>query len=432
MTGTFTRRGPLPRQVPRPGMEAGFGCATASTLPPPGDRGSAASPGPSTSGSLEHDPIDGSPGGWRLAIMSTAFTSPGDRHRLRAAVRRHQAPGAPLPRITVRQRRAAAGRGPPGGRHRRGRVRVPAGTRPPDVLGFLPRGGDRDRRRPHWDSSSPVCSAPRPPRPRRTRLPVAARRRRPSSPPISACGASGDVVRWLPSGRSGSAMRASPSTASPRGATCSCHVGPRSARPDGKDLQAGVTAARVAPGRVADGLARASIVANCVIVVTGGVVRLTGSGQPHLAPGAPRSPFTPTAPRRPPGHRVRQPDAHLVLVAVAVGTFVAAGVGSPRPSTTGAGDGARHPGGRAVIGGIGADRPQPLIVSPAPALLLWSSSGWPCCSCSASTDLPRTPAGPGGWVASTFAAAWAVLYVGTVVRPPGPHDPDRNGLSRPR
>ncbi|HET8560131.1 MAG TPA: COX15/CtaA family protein [Marmoricola sp.] len=186
----------------------------------------------------------------------------------------------------------------------------------------------------------------------------------------------------------------------------------------------------------------ASLAMNTVLVVTGGAVRLTDSGLgcptwPHCTAGS----FTP--------HRAMGIHSAIefgnrlltfVLAAVAIATFVAAW-GYLR----------RH--GRrdlmwlalvmglfiplqAVIGGISVlTELNPWVVSLhllssmviigiAVVFLFRLSSG------------PRVPsrAGPVGWLArGTFASAWAVLYVGTVVTGSGPHAGDarspRNGLN---
>ncbi len=179
----------------------------------------------------------------------------------------------------------------------------------------------------------------------------------------------------------------------------------------------------------------ASLVANTGIVVTGGAVRLTGSGL-----GCPTWPrcteddFTPHAALD--YHSAIEFGNRLltfVLVAVAVLTFVAA-----------LRTGRRHLVGlaavlaagiplQAVIGGITVLTDlNPWVVS----LHLLLSMALVGLSVRFLQVLDRpTPAvgGPAAWLAWTvFAAAWVVLYLGTVVTGSGPHagdaDSPRNGL----
>ena len=130
----------------------------------------------------------------------------------------------------------------------------------------------------------------------------------------------GEVVRWLPSGALGDAMRLSLSTArSPGPSWPACSGGPRSApcsprgRSDGSEP-------------LAAALAWATLAANVVLVVTGGAVRLTGSGL-----GCPTWPRCTDRSFTPHGAL----DVHeaiefgnrtltFVLVAIAVATLVAA------------------------------------------------------------------------------------------------------------
>jgi cytochrome c oxidase assembly protein subunit 15 len=176
----------------------------------------------------------------------------------------------------------------------------------------------------------------------------------------------------------------------------------------------------------------ASLVANGVLVVTGGAVRLTASGL-----GCPTWPrchggsFTPHG----------ELNAHsaiefgnrtltFVLAAVAVVTFVAAWQSGRRELRWLAfGMGLAIPA-QAVIGGITVLTDlNPWIVSfhllcslaiiGVAVVFLWRID----------RPLPRPSAL--GW--ATFVAAWAVLYLGTVVTGAGPHagdaDSPRNGLS---
>jgi cytochrome c oxidase assembly protein subunit 15 len=176
----------------------------------------------------------------------------------------------------------------------------------------------------------------------------------------------------------------------------------------------------------------ASLVANCVLVVTGGAVRLTGSGLG--CPTWPRchgSSFTPHG----------EMNAHsaiefgnrtltFVLAAVAVATFVAAWQSGRRELRWLAfGLGLAIPA-QAVIGGITVLTDlNPWVVSfhllSSLAIIvvavgfLWR------------IDRPFPRPTPLAW--ATFVVAWAVLYLGTVVTGAGPHagdaDSPRNGLS---
>jgi len=186
-------------------------------------------------------------------------------------------------------------------------------------------------------------------------------------------------------------------------------------------------------------LAWASLVANVVIVVTGGAVRLTGSGL-----GCPTWPrcteesFTPheeltlhSAVEF--GNRMLT----FVLVAVAVATFLAAWRSGRRELRLVALGLALGIPAQAVIGGI------TVLTDLNP----WIVSFHLLCSMAMiglavvllrllDTDGPLPPATAGravtGLAWSTFAAGWAVLYVGTVVTGSGPHAGDeespRNGL----
>ncbi|GAA2151310.1 COX15/CtaA family protein [Nocardioides koreensis] len=181
----------------------------------------------------------------------------------------------------------------------------------------------------------------------------------------------------------------------------------------------------------------ASLVANCVLVVTGGAVRLTGSGL-----GCPTWPrcngrsFTP--------HGAYDIHAAIefgnrmltfVLVAVAVATFVAAWQSGRRDLRRLALVLALGIPAQAVIGGI------TVLTDLNP----WIVSFHLLCSLAIigvavlflhRLDHPAPPAVAAGPVTglawATFAAAWVVLYVGTVVTGSGPHagdvDSPRNGL----
>lgn len=185
------------------------------------------------------------------------------------------------------------------------------------------------------------------------------------------------------------------------------------------------------------GWAWASIVANIVIVVTGGVVRLTASGL-----GCPTWPRCTEESFTPHGalsvHSAIEFGNRMltyVLAAIAIATFVAAwqsgrrdlrrlaliiGLGIPA---------------QAVIGGITVlTHLNPWVVSlhmllsmaiVGVAVLLLHRLDHP-----APVVPRRGPVTVLAW--STFVAAWAVLYVGTIVTGAGPHagdvDVDRNGL----
>jgi heme a synthase len=192
----------------------------------------------------------------------------------------------------------------------------------------------------------------------------------------------------------------------------------------------------VGPGSVR-ALGWASLVANIVLVVTGGAVRLTGSGL-----GCPTWPRCTDESMTPHGSF----NAHsaiefgnrtltFVLVAIAVATFVAAWRTGRRDLRQLALWIALGIPAQAVIGGIVvlADL-NPWLVSfhllcsmaiiGLAVLFLWR------------IDHAGVPVvgGPVVWLAwATFGSAWLVLYAGTVVTGSGPHagdeDAPRNGLS---
>lgn len=191
--------------------------------------------------------------------------------------------------------------------------------------------------------------------------------------------------------------------------------------------------------RLLGGLAWASLVANMGIVLTGGVVRLTGSGLG--CPTWPRCTDESFVPQGELGiHGAIEFGNRLltfVLVAVAVATVLVA-LRHGRPAITriafvlGLGVPAQ-----AVIGGITVLTDlNPwtvafhLLVSMAMigvAVLLLRRLH--------DADGPRAlvvPTGYAALVAAIFAATWAVLYLGTVVTGSGPHAGDanapRNGL----
>lgn len=191
--------------------------------------------------------------------------------------------------------------------------------------------------------------------------------------------------------------------------------------------------------RLLGGLAWASLVANMGIVLTGGVVRLTGSGLG--CPTWPRCTEESFVPQGELGiHGAIEFGNRLltfVLVAVAVATFLVA-LRHGRPAITriafvlGLGVPAQ-----ALIGGITVLTDlNPwtvafhLLVSMAMigvAVLLLRRLH--------DADGPRelvVPTGYAALVAAIFAATWVVLYLGTVVTGSGPHagdvDAPRNGL----
>ncbi len=184
-------------------------------------------------------------------------------------------------------------------------------------------------------------------------------------------------------------------------------------------------------------LAWATLVANVVLVVTGGAVRLSGSGL-----GCPTWPRCTDESFRPHGAL----DLHeaiefgnrtltFVLVAIAIATFVVMWRTGRRDLRAMALVVALGIPAQAVIGGITVLTDlNPWVVSfhllcslaiiaVAVRLLL-------------SVDAPLPPVARGpvvGLAWATFASAWAVLFVGTVVTGSGPHagdvDTERNGLN---
>ena len=182
----------------------------------------------------------------------------------------------------------------------------------------------------------------------------------------------------------------------------------------------------------------ASLVANGVLVVTGGVVRLTGSGL-----GCPTWPRCTEQSFTPHGAY----DVHsaiefgnrmltYVLTAVAVGTFLAAWQSGRRDLRI-----------LALVMGLGV--PAQAVIGGITVLTdlnPWVVSLHLLCSLAIMgvavlflerLDRPAPAVPPRGAMVglawAMFAAAWAVLYVGTVVTGSGPHAGDagsaRNGLS---
>lgn len=181
----------------------------------------------------------------------------------------------------------------------------------------------------------------------------------------------------------------------------------------------------------------ASLVANVVLVVTGGAVRLTASGL-----GCPTWPRC-TAESMTPHGTLNMHSAiefgnrtlTFVLTAIAIATFLAAWQTGRRDLRLLSLWMALGIPAQAVIGGITVLTDlNPWIVSlhllcsmaiiGLSVLFLWRIDH---------ADVP-VARGPVVWLAwATFAAGWLVLYVGTVVTGSGPHagdaDAPRNGLS---
>ncbi len=183
-------------------------------------------------------------------------------------------------------------------------------------------------------------------------------------------------------------------------------------------------------------LAWATLVANIVLVVTGGAVRLTGSGL-----GCPTWPRCTDASFRPHGElslheaiEFGNRTLTFVLVAVAIATYVVMWRTGRRDLRAMALIVALGIPAQAIIGGVTVLTDlNPWVVSfhllcslaiigVAVRLLL-----------SVDAPLPLAHRGPQvGLAWATFAAAWAVIFVGTVVTGSGPHagdvDTERNGL----
>jgi cytochrome c oxidase assembly protein subunit 15 len=189
----------------------------------------------------------------------------------------------------------------------------------------------------------------------------------------------------------------------------------------------------------------ASIVSNVVIVVTGGVVRLTGSGL-----GCPTWPRCTEQSLTPHGaydvHSVIEFGNRMltwVLVAVAVATFAAALQSGRRELVRLSVIMALGIPAQAVIGGVTVLTDlNPWVVSlhllcsmaiigVAVLFLDRLDRPQPGSQHSQHDGAPHRAVVGLAW--ATFAAAWAVLYVGTVVTGSGPHagdaDSERNGLS---
>ncbi|MDH2415781.1 COX15/CtaA family protein [Nocardioides sp. CER19] len=196
------------------------------------------------------------------------------------------------------------------------------------------------------------------------------------------------------------------------------------------------TARLVGPGLVRP-LGWATLVANAVLVVTGGAVRLTGSGL-----GCPTWPRCTDQSMTPHGNlnvhsaiEFGNRTLTFVLTAVAIATLVAAWQTKRRDLRLLSLWMALGIPAQAVIGGITVLTDlNPWVVSfhllcsmaiiGLAVLFLWRIDH---------ADVP-VERGPVVWLAwANFAAAWLVLYVGTVVTGSGPHAGDahspRNGLS---
>ena len=206
------------------------------------------------------------------------------------------------------------------------------------------------------------------------------------------------------------------------------------------------TASTAAPARLGRpplvwALGWATLIANSILVVTGGAVRLTGSGL-----GCPTWPRCTDRSMTPHGNlnvhsaiEFGNRTLTFLLTAVAVATLVAAILAARRYGRSdllwlAIGLFLGIPA-QAVIGGITVLTDlNPWIVSlhllcsmamiGLSVLFLWRIDH---------AGVPRAH-GPVVWLAwANFAAAWAVLYVGTVVTGSGPHAGDahspRNGLS---
>ncbi|MCW2852371.1 MAG: cytochrome oxidase assembly [Nocardioides sp.] len=198
----------------------------------------------------------------------------------------------------------------------------------------------------------------------------------------------------------------------------------------------GVSDARWSLARWVRPLGWATLVANIMLVVTGGAVRLTGSGL-----GCPTWPRCTEESFRPHGELTLHAAIEFgnrmltfVLVAIAVATFVSAWQTGRRELRRLSVILALGIPAQAVIGGI------TVLTDLNP----WVVSFHLLCSMAIiglavlflrRIDHPDPERASGGlvWLAwTTFASAWVVLYIGTVVTGSGPHAGDleskRNGL----
>ena len=184
-------------------------------------------------------------------------------------------------------------------------------------------------------------------------------------------------------------------------------------------------------------LAWATLVANVVLVVTGGAVRLSGSGL-----GCPTWPRCTDRSFRPHGelslHQAIEfgnRTLTFVLVAIAIATYVVMWRTGRRDLRAMALIVALGIPAQAVIGGITVLTDlNPWVVSLHLLCSLAIIGVAVRMLLAVDIPLPVVRRGPEvGLAWATFAAAWAVLYVGTVVTGSGPHAGDakteRNGLS---
>ena len=233
----------------------------------------------------------------------------GHRDRLRAPLRRDQAPRrlpAPPARPAARQGAGAAQSSRPSSSWCswssawRWAGSPSLAARRPAALAWCWRSAPRPSRR--SGCSSPACCAPRRRSRCQPRLPAPHGRRRRRAADLVVRRASAGLIQWLPSGALGEAMRAALVDADidGRALLVLARLGRRSAPPSppgpsgGNDRVRTLLDRLARPGRLWP-LAVANLVANIGIVVTGGAVRLTGSGLglPDLAAvhrGAPTSP----------------------------------------------------------------------------------------------------------------------------------------------
>jgi cytochrome c oxidase assembly protein subunit 15 len=192
----------------------------------------------------------------------------------------------------------------------------------------------------------------------------------------------------------------------------------------------------VPPARWLRPLAWATLVANIVIVVTGGAVRLTASGL-----GCPTWPRCTDESFRPHGaldyHQAIEFGNRTlfgVLAVIALATFGAAVRSGRRDLVSMALIIGLVIPAQAVIGGITVLTDlNPWVVSLHLLVSLAIIAVAVRLLLSVDAPLPPPRRGPAvGLAWATFAAAWAVLYVGTVVTGSGPHagdaDVPRNGL----
>lgn len=185
-------------------------------------------------------------------------------------------------------------------------------------------------------------------------------------------------------------------------------------------------------------LAWATLVANIGIVVTGGAVRLTGSGLG--CPTWPRCTEQSYVPHRAMGiHGAIEFGNRMltfVLVAVAVATFVTAWQSGRRDLRLMALVLALGVPGQALVGGVTVlTELNPWIVSLHLLLSLAMISLAVLYRWRIDRPAPAAPSGPRALrtlVWTTYAVSWVTLYVGTVVTGAGPHagdlDSRRNGL----